>query len=303
MKAIYILYNPDKDDESGVLPGLTEYIHAHGGQSKCMDCYSFSALTKQQVSDVLSGCECVIVLGGDGTLLNAASKASHVDIPLFGINLGTVGFLTEGEVTNWREIVDRLMADDFAIQERMMIKGSIKKSGCRPEGSVDAQKESNIGAARVGTFRKRALNDIVISRAGFSRLIGLDVYVNGSFLNAYEGDGIIVSTPTGSTGYNLSAGGPIVDPMARLMIITPVCPHSLTSKSIVLPSDAKVSIAIAKKRKTQDTEAIVSFDGGNDYELSAGDVLDICTSQRTTKLIKASDVNFYEILRNKLGGK
>ena len=168
---------------------------------------------------------------------------------------------------------------------------------------MDAQKESNIGAARVGTFRKRALNDIVISRAGFSRLIGLDVYVNGSFLNAYEGDGIIVSTPTGSTGYNLSAGGPIVDPMARLMIITPVCPHSLTSKSIVLPSDAKVSIAIAKKRKTQDTEAIVSFDGGNDYELSAGDVLDICTSQRTTKLIKASDVNFYEILRNKLGGK
>ena len=292
MKAIYILYNPDKDDESGVLSGLREYIRVHGGRCECVDCYSFSAFTKSQVSDALSGYDCIIVLGGDGTLLNAASAASHVDIPLFGINLGTVGFLTEGEVTSWVEIMDRLMADDFTIQERMMIKGSVKSSDSGVAGS-----------SFEGSFRKRALNDIVISRAGFSRLIGLDVYVNGSFLNAYEGDGIIVSTPTGSTGYNLSAGGPIVDPMARLMIITPVCPHSFTSKSIVLPSDAKVSIAIAKKRKTQDTEAIVSFDGGNDYELSAGDVLDICTSQRTTKLIKASDVNFYEILRNKLGGK
>ena len=285
MNSIYILYNPDKEDESGVLPGLGEYIRAHGGRYETIDCYSFSAL------------------GGDGTLLNAASAASHVDIPLFGINLGTVGFLTEGEVTNWREIIDRLFADDFDIQERMMIKGSIKKSICGSVSTSDALSVENTSGHSSGVFRKRALNDIVISRAGFSRLIGLDVYVNGSFLNAYEGDGIIISTPTGSTGYNLSAGGPIVDPMAKLMIITPVCPHSLTSKSIVLPSDAKVSIAIAKKRKTQDTEAIVSFDGGNDYELSAGDVLDICTSQRTTKLIKASDVNFYEILRNKLGSK
>ncbi len=303
MNSIYILYNPDKEDESGVLPGLCGYIRARGGRYETIDCYSFSALGKEQVSEVLEGYECIIVLGGDGTLLNAASAASHVDIPLFGINLGTVGFLTEGEVINWREIIDRLFADDFDIQERMMIKGSIKKSICGSVSVSDTLSSDNTSGHSSGVFRKRALNDIVISRAGFSRLIGLDVYVNGSFLNAYEGDGIIISTPTGSTGYNLSAGGPIVDPMAKLMIITPVCPHSLTSKSIVLPSDANVSIAIAKKRKTQDTEAIVSFDGGNDYELSAGDVLDICTSQRTTKLIKASDVNFYEILRNKLGSK
>lgn len=249
-----------------------------------MDCYSFSALGKDEVVRVLSGYDCILVLGGDGTLLNAASTVSHVDVPLFGINLGTVGFLTEGEVTNLAAIMERLLSDDFSIQERMMVRGSVR-------------------SGNNAVLRKRALNDIVISRAGFSRLIGLDVYVNGSFLNAYEGDGIIISTPTGSTGYNLSAGGPIVDPMAQLMIITPVCPHSLTSKSIVLPSDAEVSIAIAKKRKTQETEAIVSFDGGNDLELSAGDILDICVSKRTTKLIKASDVNFYEILRNKLGGK
>ena len=284
MDKFFVVYNPDKDKDSPFRYDLEEYIRAHGSSSGSMDCYSFSALTKQEITGTLDSYDCILVLGGDGTLLNAASSASHVDIPMFGINLGTVGFLTEGEVNDWQVIMDRLMADDFSMQERMMIRGTVRTG----DGEV---------------CRKRALNDIVISRAGFSRLIGLDVYVNGSFLNAYEGDGIIVSTPTGSTGYNLSAGGPIVDPMARLLIITPVCPHSLTSKSIVLPSDAHVSIAIAKKRKTQDTEAIVSFDGGNDYELSAGDVLDICASQRTTKLIKASNVNFYEILRNKLGGK
>ncbi len=284
MKAFYIVYNPDKDDDAQVLARLRDYIQEKNCVSGYMDCYSFSALGKDEVVRVLSGYDCILVLGGDGTLLNAASTVSHVDIPLFGINLGTVGFLTEGEVTNLAAIMERLLSDDFSIQERMMIRGSVRSG----DNAV---------------LRKRALNDIVISRAGFSRLIGLDVYVNGSFLNAYEGDGIIISTPTGSTGYNLSAGGPIVDPMAQLMIITPVCPHSLTSKSIVLPSDAEVSIAIAKKRKTQETEAIVSFDGGNDLELSAGDIFDICVSKRTTKLIKASDVNFYEILRNKLGGK
>lgn len=284
MKAFYIVYNPDKDDDAQVLARLRDYIQEKNCVSGYMDCYSFSALGKDEVVRVLSGYDYILVLGGDGTLLNAASTVSHVDIPLFGINLGTVGFLTEGEVTNLAAIMERLLSDDFSIQERMMIRGSVRSG----DNAV---------------LRKRALNDIVISRAGFSRLIGLDVYVNGSFLNAYEGDGIIISTPTGSTGYNLSAGGPIVDPMAQLMIITPVCPHSLTSKSIVLPSDAEVSIAIAKKRKTQETEAIVSFDGGNDLELSAGDILDICVSKRTTKLIKASDVNFYEILRNKLGGK
>lgn len=284
MKRFYIVYNPDKDTDSMVLDDLCGYIQKAGGICGVMNCYEFGRLSKQDVENIISGYECILVLGGDGTLLNAASSVSHVDIPMFGMNMGTVGFLTEGELPNRYEILDRLLDGDFSTEERMMIKGSVLGQ----DGSV---------------YRKRALNDIVITRAGFSRLIGLDVYVDGSFLNTYEGDGIIVSTPTGSTGYNLSAGGPVVDPTAQLLIITPVCPHSITCKSIVLPRNARIDIAIAKKRKTQDTEAIVSFDGGNDMELSAGDVLSVESSQRITRLIKASNVNFYEILRNKLGGK
>lgn len=280
MDGFYIVYNPDRVDYT-YLDELEKYMADAGLCFKAMDGYSFSSLSKAEVAAELDGFQCILVLGGDGTLLNAATAVSHVDILLFGVNMGTVGFLTEGEPSDRKELVDRLRADNFTIQERMMLRGTLVRQG----GAV---------------MRKRALNDIVISRAGFSRLIGLDVYVNGSLLNSYEGDGIIISTPTGSTGYNLSAGGPIVDPTAELMVITPICPHSLTSKSIVLPRSAQVSIVVTKKRKTQDTEAIVSFDGGNDCELSVGDSIDVCASSRTTKLIKTSDVNFYEILRGKL---
>lgn len=280
MDSFYIVYNPDKVDRA-YLSELMTYMADEGLGCRAMDGYTFSSLTKEELLYELTGFGCILVFGGDGTLLNAATAVSHADVLLFGVNMGTVGFLTEGEPTDWRELIDRLRGDDFSIQERMMLRGSLLRQGAR-------------------LMRKRALNDIVISRAGFSRLIGLDVYVNGSLMNSYEGDGIIISTPTGSTGYNMSAGGPIVDPTAELMVITPVCPHSLTSKSIVLPKSAQVSIAVTKKRKTQDTEAIVSFDGGDDFELSVGDVIDVCVSSRTTKLIKASDVNFYEILRNKM---
>ena len=159
MKNFYIVYNPDKDEDNRITSELTAYIESQNGACKAMDCYSFSACDKQHVTDELESFDCILVLGGDGTLLNVASSASHVEIPLFGINLGTVGFLTEGEITNWQTIIDRLLADDYSMQDRMMIRGTVRTGDGKE-------------------CRKRALNDIVISRAGFSRLIGLDVYVN-----------------------------------------------------------------------------------------------------------------------------
>lgn len=282
MKKYLIVVNPEKDIKLNITNRARDYIISRGGSCRIVDGFDFcseTCITRELTGDA----ECILVLGGDGTLLKVAGEIEDIDIPLYGINLGTVGFLTEGEVSGLNTILDRLLSDDFSIEERMMIKGVVKKT----DGTE---------------YRKRSLNDIVISRAGFSRLIGLNVSVGGSLLDAYEADGVVVATPTGSTGYNLSAGGPIVSPTASLMVITPVSPHSLTSKSIVLSGDETISIEIGKKRKTQDTEAIVSFDGGNDVELSAGDVVNIYRSNRITKLIKANDVNFYEILRNKLGG-
>ena len=147
-----------------------------------------------------------------------------------------------------------------------------------------------------------ALNDVVITRAGFSRIIGLNVYVNDELLDTYEADGVIVSTPTGSTGYNLSAGGPIVSPNSNAIVVTPISPHSLTSKSIVFDSNDVIKIEIIKKRKTQITEAIASTDGGNNEELSAGDIVTVKKSEKKIDLIKLYDFNFFRVLRDKIGG-
>jgi NAD+ kinase len=283
MKNFLIVVNPDKDSDLVITHRIEEYIRSNGGYSRIEDGYDFCNKDKDSMGEIVEGIECILVLGGDGTLLNVASEIEELDIPLYGINLGTVGFLTECDVDSIETCLARLMSDEFTIEERMMIKGVVTKS----DGTQ---------------YRKRALNDIVISRAGFSRIIGLNVWVDGQILDTYEADGVIVATPTGSTGYNLSAGGPVVSPNASLVVITPVSPHSLTSKSIILSGNEKISIEIAKKRKTQDTEAFVSFDGGNDATLSVGDVVDIYRSNKITKLIKACDVNFYEILRNKIGG-
>jgi NAD+ kinase len=283
MNNFLIVVNPDKDNDLTITHRIQAYIISHGGYCNIEDGYAFCNKDKATIADIAGDTDCILVLGGDGTLLNVASEIEELDIPLYGINLGTVGFLTECDIDSIETSLDKLLRNEFTIEERMMIKGVVTKA----DGTQ---------------YRKRALNDIVISRAGFSRIIGLNVFVDGQMVDTYEADGVIVATPTGSTGYNLSAGGPVVSPQARLVVITPVSPHSLTSKSIILSGDEKITIEIAKKRKTQDTEAFVSFDGGNDATLSAGDVVDIYRSNKITKLIKACDVNFYEILRNKIGG-
>ena len=143
---------------------------------------------------------------------------------------------------------------------------------------------------------------MVITRAGFSRIIGLNIYVNDQLLDTYEADGVIVATPTGSTGYNLSAGGPIISPKARAVVVTPISPHSLTSKSVVFDSTDRIRIKVVKKRRTQETEAIVSFDGADNIELSAGESVEVTCAAREIRLIKMYDRSFYSVLREKIGG-
>ena len=227
--------------------------------------------------------DCVIALGGDGTILKVSRDLRHLNIPIVGVNLGTLGFLAEIEPEQIYPVLDRLLADDYELEERMNICGSVFKCG-----------------AKEPLLKDVALNDIVVSRAGFSRVIGLRVYVNGRVMDIYEADGVIVSTPTGSTGYNLSAGGPIVSPKTNVMIITPISPHSLTSKSIVLGDADEIVLEVLKMRKAQEEEAIVNFDGQPGTQLSAGDKVVIRKAGQTTKMVKLFDVSFYEVLREKM---
>lgn len=277
MNRFLILTNTEKDIDLALSNKISEYLSKHEAEAIIIS-DMLNDVDEERKKEYMKGVQAAIVLGGDGTMLRAAHWIDSYEVSLLGVNLGTMGFLTEIEESNVFHALDRLMSNDFKLEKRMMIEGKVNEK------------------------IYHSLNDIVITRAGFSRIIGLNVYVNGELLDTYEADGVIIATPTGSTGYNLSAGGPIVSPKSKAIVVTPISPHSLTAKSVVFDSNDNIKIEIVKKRKTQETEAIVSFDGGDSTELSAGDVVTANISAKEISLIKMYDVNFYSVLREKIGG-
>ena len=190
-----------------------------------------------------------------------------------------MGYLADVELKDFREALDRLFDGQPEIEERMML-----------EGSFEGQKEDV------------ALNDIVVCRKGELRVIHFRLYVNGALLNSYEADGIIISTPTGSTAYNLSAGGPIVEPTASLIVITPICSHALNTSSIVLSPEDEIVVEIGRGRDNAEQEVIVSFDGADTRVLRTGERVEIRRAKASTKFIKLSKVSFLETLRRKMKG-
>ena len=280
--------NINKDPEQKVTDNLADIIRKKGGTcSVVME--GDEDPDKTLDPEILKDADVVIVLGGDGTMLRASHAVRKSELPMIGLNLGTTGFLTEVDINAQEEMVERLMKGDYAVEPRMRLKGVIKRKSS--------------GSAPPVVERFSSLNDIVVIREGVLRLIALKIYVNDVFFDTYEADGVILSTPTGSTGYNLSAGGPIVSPRARLIVMTPVSPHSLSKKSIVFGAGDRIRIELEEKRKTQKNEAIVSFDGYKNYEISVGDEVEIFTSDSALQLIRLEDRSFYEVLSRKLGPK
>ena len=217
MKHFLIITNAFKDKNLKLTNEIKKYIEAKGGTCSCYinrgDDAAYAAPDEENIPE---GTECALVLGGDGSLIRAASKLRTLDIALIGVNLGTLGYLCELEETNLFPAIDELMEDHYVTENRMMLCGHALKQGRRMTGS------------------HVALNDVVIHRAGALSIVRLIVSVNGEYLNTFRADGIIISTPTGSTGYNMSAGGPIVDPKAQMILITPINDHNLNSRSIVM---------------------------------------------------------------------
>lgn len=311
MKHFLIATNYIKDQNLSLTTEIENYLSAHGatshrivgelsgGEGEVLDRdKTDETLDDKRVSFSIGkqdSFDCVIALGGDGTILKVCRDLRGTGIPIVGVNLGTLGFLTEVEPEQIESVLSRLLADDYKIEDRMNLSGSIYKSVGEPDRIEGGERK---GLKRV--HEDVALNDIVITRAGYSRVIGLRVYVNGRVMENYEADGVIISTPTGSTGYNLSAGGPIVSPKADILIVTPISPHSLTSKSVVLSGEDEIGIEVLKMRKAQEEEAIVSFDGQPGTLLAPGDRISIKRADQTTRMIKLFDVSFYEVLRNKI---
>jgi NAD+ kinase len=222
----------------------------------------------------------VVVLGGDGTLLNMADRiaAAGARIPILGVNFGSLGFLTEVTLPELYPALEAAVTGAAEIEERLMLRAVTMRGG--------APFSDNI-----------ALNDVVVTKAARSRMIDLLVYVGDEFVTRVKADGLIVATPTGSTAYNLSAGGPIVQPSADALTLTPIAPHTLTNRPIVIPASSPVRVQPQIQERDQ---LFVTFDGQAGFELKAGDEIRICRAPGSLRLIRSSTRSYFEVLREKL---
>ncbi|WP_122642923.1 NAD(+)/NADH kinase [Luxibacter massiliensis] len=276
MDNFYVITNQLKDTDYSITGEILRYIEENGRKG---------ILAEKDVEGhiiegtVPKGVQCGIVLGGDGTLIRAARELEGYNIPLLGINLGTLGYLAEVELRDYKRALDRLFAGRLDIEERMMAHGAVE-----------------------GVVSDVALNDIVVTREGSLRVVHFNIYVNGVLLNSYLADGVIISTPTGTTGYNLSAGGPVVEPTASMFVITPICSHALNTSSVVLSAEDVVEVEIAEGRYGKTEHASVTFDGANTIPLVTGNKIKIKKAEVTTRLVKLSKESFMKTMRKKMKG-
>ena len=283
MKHFLIYTNRHKDRELRMTERIRAYLQEKGQCVTVKLCELKEQYEGQEeaTSDFPPEADCMIVLGGDGTMLQAVREIKRLSIPMIGVNLGTLGYMAEIEPAGLEESLDRLIRGDYEQECRMMLNGKVFfQNGKEDEGW--------------------ALNDIVISRKGSLQVIHFNIYVNGQFLNHYSADGMIVTTPTGSTGYNLSAGGPLVEPRAKLIMLTPICPHTLNQRSIILSPEDTIEIEIPKGREERMQTVEANFDGRHVIPLCTGERIRIVKSDKTTQFIQLNQVSFLEVLHKKM---
>lgn len=235
-------------------------------------------LTYEKMDQVLPGADMLVCFGGDGTILHAAKDANAYAVPILGVNMGSVGFMAELEYSEL-SLLSKLADGKFSTESRMMLDVSVIREGRQ-------------------VFHDIALNDAALTKGAVARVVDLNISCDNMPMSDFSGDGVVVSTPTGSTGYSMAAGGPIVEPTAENLIITPICAHAMDAKSVVLSSERVVSVRMGRlTRKT----AYLSADGGRAFRLQDGDIAEIRKSDKVTKLVRLSGRTFYEILAKKFG--
>lgn len=240
--------------------------------------FELPKLNYHKIEEELPGADMIICFGGDGTILHAAKYAMDYDLPVLGINLGSVGFMAELELGELNNLA-KLATGKYDIQERMML-------------DVQVVRDGNV------LFHDYALNDAVITKGAVARIVDLEVFADDMLVSGFSGDGLILSTPTGSTAYSMAAGGPIVEPLAENIIVTPICAHSLHAKSFVLAPGRKV---MARMDHHARRNAYLSVDGGKAFRLSSGDKVLVAMAEHKTKLVRLTGRSFYELINKKLG--
>ena len=219
----------------------------------------------------------IIVLGGDGTLISVARLVNDLRTPILAVNLGSLGFLTEITLAELYPVLEQTLKGEFVISTRMMLEAVIRRGG-----------------REVGRYR--VLNDVVINKGALARMIDMEASVDGSYLTTFKADGLIIATPTGSTAYNLAAGGPIIHPGLHCLVISPICPHMLTNRPIIVSDESLITVVV----KFQDEDVVLTADGQVGMPLQGGDVVEVRRSKSSTLLVKSPSKDYFEVLRTKL---
>jgi NAD+ kinase len=278
MKRIGIIVKSESPDAQALLKELAPWLRAHG-KEPMLDPLT-AALAGETASypkkDIATLADMLVVLGGDGTMLAAARLVEDRPIPILGVNAGGLGFLTAVTRDEAFTALEHVFSRAFAEEERLMLRTRVVRRG-----------EEIIAAS--------ALNDAMVSK-GASHMVQLEISINGQFVTRLRGDGLIVSTPTGSTAYSMAAGGPILNPSVHALILTPICPHTLTNRPIVIPQDVLVEVVLVSR----DHGATATFDGQVGIALQPGDTVEIRASENKARLIRFPDRSYYDMLSKKL---
>ena len=282
MKKVAILPNVQKDKGLETTKRLVNYLLDKGCEPQLSQEVAELAEMPQFAraeEELYRHSDLLISLGGDGTLLGIGRRTARFDKPILGINLGTLGFLTAEEKTHAEAAIDKVLSGEYKLEKRMMLECSIAKGDERTSGII-------------------ALNDICITRGNLYKILEFHVFVNDEYVDTLLADGVIICTPTGSTAYNLSAGGPVLKADAEIIAITPISPHTLTSRPIVVSAEDTVTVEVRPSR--EDTPFMVSADGQDNFTLTGRNVVQIRKAEACTTIIKTKPQSFYDVLRHKL---
>jgi NAD+ kinase len=278
-KSIGILTKPKFPEVKATLHAVVTWLRARS-IDVLLDTTSATLLGEQggiQKIQLAGKADVLLVLGGDGTMLNAARLAGERGIPILGVNMGGLGFLTEVRLEHLYPSLDRVFANEYVLDERLMLRTHVHRHGETVAKGV-------------------VLNDVVIGKGTLARMIELRIAIQGQFVTNLRGDGLIVSTPTGSTAYSLSAGGPIINPAVQSLILTPVCPHTLTHRPLIVPENVEIDVTLTSR----DDGAMATLDGQVGISLTQGDSVVMTTSEHRTRLIRFPESSYYDVLREKL---
>jgi len=278
MKTIHIVCKREKQD---ALEIAREIVKRFGGKSSIK--IEEEAASQMgygeafEMEHVGEGADVIVVLGGDGTLLSVSRHGRGSDVPIVGVNLGSLGFLTEISIEEFATTLDKVLNDNFSVSRRIMLDVRVTRAGDP-------------------IFDMTILNDAVITKDALARIIDIETYVNEEYLTTYKADGLIISTPTGSTGYSMAAGGPLIYPSLTNLIVTPICPHTLTNRPIILPE----SMVIRAVLKSINEKVILTLDGQVGFPLEYADEVIVKKSSHAVRLVKSATRGYFEILRTKL---